>query len=131
MCRLIITGFAVVMSIMPAMSGVICSGDSNPVKVSAFESTVNRTLTIYAAPWVGPGESVKVEVDGKCLFSTTNQTETTCVWQPQTLGPHTLTCTLGANVFEKTVNVVELNFWTQPAPNPPMEKDTITLHPMA
>ena len=131
MRRLIMIGLAVVMSIMAATGGVICSGDSDPVRVSAPESTVNRTLTVYAAPWAGVGERVEVKVDGECLFSTTNQSETACVWQPQTLGNHTLTCTLGTNVFEKTVNVTALDFFIQPAPNPPMAKDSnISITPM-
>ena len=130
MRRLILTGLAAVMSIMTAMGGVICSGESEPIRVSASESTVNRTLTIYAAPWPGTGERVSVEVDGECLFSTTNQTETAWVWQPQTLGNHTLTCTLGTNVFEKTVNVTALDFFVQPAPNPPIAKDSnISIYP--
>ena len=130
MRRLIMTGLAVVMLIMAAMGNVICSGESDPVRVSAPESTVNRILTVYAAPWVGVGEYVRFEVDGACLFSTTNQTETAWIWQPQTLGNHTLTCTLGPNVFEKTVNVAALDFFVQPAPNPPMAKDpNISIYP--
>ena len=101
MRRLIMTGFAVVMSIMAAPGGVICSGDSDPVRVSASESTVNRAQIIYVAPWPGIGEYVNVEVNGECLFSTTNQTETVWIWQPQTLGSHALTCTLGTNVLTR------------------------------
>ena len=64
MRRLIMTGLAVVMSMTAATGGVICSGDSNPVRVSASESTVNRAQTIYVAPCPGTGEYVNVEVDG-------------------------------------------------------------------
>ena len=47
-------------------------------------TTVNKSLKkIYASPWAGAGESVSVSVDGTCLFSTTNQTETQWTWQPQ------------------------------------------------
>ena len=64
MRKLIMTGLEVGMSIMTATGGVICSGDSNPVRVSASEGTVNRAQTIYVAPCPGTGEYVNVEVDG-------------------------------------------------------------------
>ena len=108
MRRLIMTGFAVVMSIMAAPGGVICSGDSDPVRVSASESTVNRAQTIYAAPWPGTGKYVNVEVYGECLFSTTNQTETAWIWQQQTLGSHALTCTLWTNVLTRLTGYIGL-----------------------
>ena len=109
---------------MQALGGVICSGESLAMRVnSPVPETVDRSLTIYASPWAGTGESVTVDVDGTCVFSTTDQSETAWQWQPQTLGNHTLTCTFGTNVLTKTLNVTALDFFVQPAPNPPMAKD--------
>ena len=50
MRRLIMTGIAVVMSIMATPGGIICSGDSDPVRVSESESTVNRAQTYMSHP---------------------------------------------------------------------------------
>ena len=109
---------------MQAFGGAICSGESAAMRVNLpVPETVERSLTIYASTWAGAGESVTVDVDGTCLFSTTNQSETAWLWQPLTLGNHTLTCTFGTNVLTKTLNVTALDFFVQPAPNPPMAKD--------
>ena len=109
---------------LQALGAVIYSGESPAMRVnSPVPETVDRSLTIYASPWAGAGESVTVDVDGTCLFSTTNQSETAWLWQPLTLGNHTLTCTFGTNVLTKTLNVTALDFFVQPAPNPTMAKD--------
>ena len=118
---------------MPAACGVvICSGDSAPIRVnSSVPETVEGGLTIYANPDLPDGTDVSVFVDGVCLFSTTNQSETAWYWQPQTTDNHTLTCTFGENVLTKTVNVLSLDFYVTPAPNPPMAKDNnISITPL-
>lgn len=103
---------------------IVCSGDSAPVRVnSPVPDTVDGALIICANPELPNGTGVSVALDGVCLFSTTNQFETAWYWQPQTTGNHTLTCTFGENVLTKTVNVLSLDFYVTPAPNPPMAKD--------
>ena len=112
----------------PAQGAIICSGESDAVRVTIpTPTTVSKTFTInalpYASPWGGAGEDVIVTIDGAELFSTTNQTETAYRWQPLTTGSHTLTCTFGTNVLTKTLRVTALDFYVTPAPNPPMAKD--------
>ena len=127
MRKLVITGCLIAVAastILPTQGNIICSGESGAIRVnSPAPTTVNKSLKkIYASPG-GQGDSVSVFVDGTCLFSTTNQTETQWTWQPQTKGNHTLTCTFGTNVLTKTLNVTALDFFVQPSPNPPMAKD--------
>ena len=110
--------------IVPAYCGLICSGESAAVRVNLpVPTTVDKKLVIYASPDLPNGDSVAVTIDGTCVFSTTNQTETQWTWQPQTVGNHTLTCTFGTNVLTKTLNVTALEFYVTPAPNPPMAMD--------
>ena len=124
---MIVIGYIVVIAasaIHQVQGAIICSGESAATRVNMpVPDTVDKELTIYASPWAGAGESVTVDVDGMCAFSTTNQFETAWRWQPLTLGNHTLTCMFGTNVLTKTVNVTALDFFVQPEPNPPMAKD--------
>ena len=93
-------GVGVVFAACSAQGNLICASESEAIHVtSPVLSTVDRVLTIYTSPWWEVGDSVTVGVDGMCLFSTTNQSETAYRWQPQTLGNHTLTCTFGTNVL--------------------------------
>ena len=122
MRKLITVGCAAV--VVSVQGAIICSGESAAVRVnSPTPTTVNKALTIYANPDLLNGEDVTVAIDGTCAFSTTNQAETAWLWQPLTLGNHTLTCTFGTNVLTKTLNVTALDFYVTPAPNPPMAKD--------
>ena len=111
--------------IIPVQGVIVCSGESAAIRVnSPVPTTVNKSLKkIYASPWQGIGESVLVSVDGSCIFSTTNQSETAWTWQPLTTGNHALSCTFGTNVLKKTLNVTALDFYVTPGPNPPMAKD--------
>ena len=125
--KMLMLGCAVAVAagaILPVRGTIICSGESAAARVnSSLPNSVSKSLTIYASPWGGIGETVTVSVDGTVQFSTTNQTETAWKWQPLTKGNHTLTCTFGANELTKTVNVTELDFFVQPAPNPSMAED--------
>ena len=127
MRKLMVLGCMVTVAISARLSvcgGLICSSESAVVRVnSPVPNTANKTLTIYASPDIPSGIDVMVSLDGTCLFSTTNQTETQWTWQPLTKGSHTLTCTFGTNVLTKTFNVTALDFFVQQAPNPPMAKD--------
>ena len=118
-------GCVVAASVLLSVHGaIICQGESAAVRVnSPVLDTVERSLIIYASPWAGAGESVSVDIDGTCLFSTTNQSETACRWQPLTLGNHALTCTFGTTKLTKTMNVTVLDLCVQPTPNPPMAQD--------
>ena len=134
MRKLIMTGCAIVVAlcaILPVDGNIICSGESAAVRVNAPVSTsVDKSLTFNVSPWPGTDESVTVEIDGICVFSMTNQSKTLWnqsktewKWQPLTTGNHTLKCAFGTNVLTKTLNVTALDFFVQPAPNPPMSKD--------
>ena len=61
-------------------------------------------------------------VDDKLVFSSEGQGEFT--WQPQKLGSHKLVYTANGKAWTNTLNIAELDYWTQPAPNPPMAKDS-------
>ena len=103
---------------------IVCSGDSAPVRVnSPVPDTVDGALMICANPELPNGTGVSVALDGVCLFSTTNQSETAWYWQPQTLGKHTLTCESGETVLTKTITVNSFDFYVTPSPNPPMAKN--------
>ena len=66
-------------------------------------------------------DSVAVGIDGVEVLSSTNSG--TYVWQPQSLGNHTISHVSGTNVWEHTLNVTAFEFFVQPAPNSPMAKD--------
>ena len=66
-------------------------------------------------------DSVAVGIDGVDVLSSTNSG--TYVWQPQSLGNHTITHVSGTNVWEHTLNVTAFEFFVQPDPNSPMAKD--------
>ena len=125
--RKLMLGCAVAVATSATLSvqgAIFCSGESAAVRVnSPTPTTVNKALPIFAYPDLPDGKDVMVTVDGKCLFSTTNQGETAWRWQPLTTGNHTLTCMFGTNVLTKTVNVTALDFYVTPSLNPPMEKD--------
>ena len=76
MRRLIMTGLAVVMSIMTAMGNVICLGESEPIRVDSPVSTVSGSQLIYVEPLWNDVDWVDVSIDGTCLFSKTNSSIT-------------------------------------------------------
>ncbi len=124
MHKLIMIGLGVAFAAVAARGDLICAGTSTVTRVIApAPATVNKALTIYVHPDVPNGDDVSVSVDGTCLISTTNKTETGWRWQPLTKGNHALTCTFGTNVLTKTLNVTALDFYTLASPNPPMAKD--------
>ncbi len=82
-------------------------------------SEVSGGISVGYAPH-GTTNAV-VTLDGKPLVQ--SDVAGTFVWQPQTLGRHTLAHTVGADTLSATYNVVGLDYWAQPAPNPPMAED--------
>jgi len=71
--------------------------------------------------WYGDATEGVVIVDGQQLASVTNESE--IAWQPQSLGMHTMMCTIGTNVLTASFNVAALAFEDAPTPNPPMAKN--------
>ena len=100
-------------------------------KAVATEVAVQQWQAIAAGSMVSGGIPVGyaphgttnavVTLDGKPLVQ--SDVAGVFVWQPQTLGKHTLAHTDGAVTLSATYNVVKLDFWEQPAPNPPMAED--------
>lgn len=66
-------------------------------------------------------EAAEVFVDGVQILSATNSGA--FVWQPTTLGSHTLKHVAGTNLWTTTVNVVSLAAASTPTPDPPTAED--------
>ena len=66
-------------------------------------------------------DSVSVSIDDVEILSATNAGS--FAWQPQSLGTHTIRHASGTNVWTHTLYVTALDFFEQPAPNPPMARD--------
>ncbi len=90
-------------------------------------SEINGAQTVGYA--IHGTTNVIVALDGKPFLK--SDKAGAYIWQPQTLGSHTLTHTVGADTLSATYNVTELDFWVQSGPNPPMEKEeTIAITPV-
>ena len=88
---------------------------------------VSGPVTIMSKPI--NNEEFKLYVDGNICVAT--YVDNQYVWQPQSIGEHTLSVVSNENSWDSIFNVIKLDFFVQPAPNPPMPKDTnISIYPV-
>ena len=101
------------------------SGVSEPIEVSTLASSgTPLDASVSAELGFSPIDTglATVIVDGELLLSSTNSGS--FVWQPKTIGEHTLEHLAGTNHWTRTVNVTSLMFAEPPTPNPPTAADT-------
>ena len=97
------------------------------VNVLTNGTEIFNSLKLSYSPCLS--DSVKVYDNDGLLLSSEKAGD--FVWQPQQLGIHKLVHTAGELSFTTTVNVVEFDYFVQPAPNPPMSKDNnISIYPL-
>ena len=97
------------------------------VNVLTNGTEIFNSLKLSYSPCLS--DSVKVYDNDGLLLSSKNAGD--FVWQPQQLGTHKLVHTAGELSFTTTVNVVEFDYFVQPAPNPSMAEDSnISIYPL-
>lgn len=98
----------------------ISAGQSPSVRVDTSSvHEIFNTESIRVSPeWCENATEGVVTLDGAHFASVTNDSE--ILWQPQSLGAHTMTCTIGTEVLTASFNVTGLAFDVVPEPNPPM-----------
>ena len=113
---------------MMGLADTLCSATSSQfsLQIIAEGGKVGSPIRIDYSPM---GEDhAEVAVDGnKIIYS---EVDGTYMWQPQSLGSHTLTHTAGTNVLSVTFSVTNLDYFVQAEPNPPMSKvSTLAITP--
>ena len=98
--------------------------DSWPVPIDTSNSlhdgmNVSGAMELGYSPFEG-GEAT-IRIDGGTAVSSADSG--VFLWQPQTIGIHTLQHVSGTNIWTRTVSVTSLAFDEEEGPNPPTEAD--------
>lgn len=122
--RILMTLIAVNTAILSGASGAeMGSASSVPTTADTTSEdgrSLNGSMTIEYAP-IGWDLECTVSLNGTELLLATNRGSFT--WQPRQLGANVLEWSSSGVTMKSTVNVVGLDYFVQPEPNPPMPVD--------
>lgn len=113
-------GFAIVRGYAATINGV-------DVVIHPESEPVTGSLVYDLAPM--DGHAAEFSVDGVAIAI--SRVPGRHLWKPLSVGQHTVAHTVNGMTMSATYNVVAVDYWTQPEPNPPMPVvDSISITPV-